>query len=236
MKNMIGCGRRMGAFLAVVCCAASLGTGPPAGAQIQSFLEERDPFTWSGIAGFTMLGAERTTMKVQGATIAENVFGEVSWDVKGFLGRGRNMEAEAPSFLVKFAPLRHVSSEGFGSVVSFSLGTRALSGVDLYMGAGAFLGDGRGGLGLGLQVEWDQMEGGHLSSPDSRMVLRTFAKLTPALGVDVATTFYERKERLVSNAGVVYELFPRFHVYLAFQDAFGRQVERRVGLAYAIRV
>ena len=235
MKTTSGRGRWVGAFLAV-CCAGMLGTGVPAGAQIQSFLEERDPFTWSGVAGFTMLGAERTTVKVQGATIAENVFGEVSWDVKGFLGSGHSMEAEAPSFLVKFAPLRSVSSGGMGSVVTISLGTRALSGVDLYVGAGAFLGDGRGGLGLGLQVEWDQMEGEHLSSPDSRMVLRTFAKLTPALGVDVATTFYERKERLVSNAGLVYELFPRFHVYLALEDAFGRRVERRVGLAYAIRV
>ncbi|NKB68526.1 MAG: hypothetical protein GKR89_15805 [Candidatus Latescibacteria bacterium] len=224
-------------WAALVALCIGVGAVAPAQAQIQPFLKARNPFMWDGVSGHTLLGAEVSTLSLSAASIIDGVYGELSWDIEGLLGSGRNLEARAPSFLFKFIPAHVVSDVGIGNLITVSVGTRALTGLDVFAGLGTYVEDGRFALGGGANMTWEKMEGGQLSSPSYEWILRGYAKMTPQLGIDVAATLDENIENMQADAALVYEVFrPSFHLYVAFIDVFSEHVDRRFGLSYAIGI
>ena len=216
--------------------AFALGMSPEADAQVQPFLKGRNPFIWDGVAGQILLGAEESSISIATASIVTGLYGELSWDVENLLGSEKDPRARAPSFLFKVIPFHTVSDAHVGNLLTLSVGTRALSGVDLFAGWGSYLENGRFALGLGLDLKWDKMEDGRLVSPSASWIGRSHFMLTPHIGVDAAATLRDG-DIARTDVAVIYEVFaPRFHLYAVLMDLFSHQVDRRVGLSYAIDI
>jgi hypothetical protein len=209
--------------------------GGPAGAQVQPFLAGHNPFVWDGVSAYGLVGAEQSTLGLSAASIVHGLYGEMRWDVDGLLGSGTNLDGSAPSFRLKFIPLRTQGDAAFGSLFTVSAGTRALSGFDLYAGWGTYMADGRFALGGGLDIAWEETTGGGLSKPRYEWLMRSYAALTPQLALDTTAAFKRGQDRLALDAALVYQLFdPRFRIYLALLDVFSDAPDRRIGLSYAL--
>lgn len=225
--------RLLPGFLVTLLSAASLTT--PAQAQVQPFLNGRHPFVWDGLAAYSLIGAQESSLGISAASIVHGLYGEMRWDVDGLLGSGNHFDGQAPSFRLKFIPVHARPTDGTGSLIAVSAGTRALSGFDLYVGWGTYVGDGRFALGGGLDLAWEEDERGGLAAPRYEWLFRTYAGLTPQLALDTAAAFKRGDDRLHLDAALVYKLFdPRFRVYLALLDVFSGAPDRRLGLSYAI--
>jgi hypothetical protein len=216
--------------------AFALGMSPEVDAQVQPFLKARNPFIWDGVAGQILLGAEESSISIATASIVTGLYGELNWDIENLLGSEKDPRARAPSFLFKVIPFHTLSDTQVGNLLTLSVGTRALSGVDLFAGWGTYLQNGRFALGLGLDLKWDKMEDGRLVSPSASWLGRSHFMLTPRLGVDAAATLHDG-DIAKTDVAVVYKLFaPHFHLYAVLMDLFSHQVDRRVGLSYAIDI
>ena len=213
----------------------SVAAAVPSPAQVQPFLTGHNPFVWDGVTAYGLVGADKSSLGLGAASIVHGLYGEMRWDVEGLLGSGSSIDGDAPSFRLKFIPLRTTGSNGLGSLFTVSAGTRALSGFDLYAGWGTYMGDGRFALGGGLDMSWEEDARGGLSSPRYEWLVRTYAALTPQLALDTSAALKKGRDRLALDAALVYQLFdPRFRIYLALLDVFAEAPDRRIGLSYAI--
>ena len=214
---------------------ALLFAAVPLSAQVQSYLGARSPFIWNGVTGHTLIGAETSSINMGSASIVKGLYGELDWDVEGLLGSDNSLKAQAPSFLFKYIPFQTPAHLPIGHIITLSLGTRALSGIDGYAGWGTYLQDGRLALGAGLELSWEQLENGTLAAPDQAWVFRSYSKLTANIAADAAATLRPGQTHIEGDVALIYTLLsPRFHIYVALLDVLSTTPDRRLGLSYAI--